>query len=690
MTTIVTRAGKGSALTHAEGDANFTNLNTDKAETSALAATDAALAAHLADAVDAHDASAISNVPAGNIAATTVQAAIDELDSEKQPLDATLTSLSSLGTTANKYPYTTGVDTWVEGDIDLAGRNILNGKGALVFDSKSSAVTYITANGIINNAQYLITSSDGGSFTGVTGASASTYADDSTSYCGTQFIPTGGNGSSALVRKQKGGVYADWFGASPSASAAANSIAIQEALDSLSNGGELDFGQEGTYQHDTGLTWVQTSTSATNPGITIKGLGRRTTIVQYTGTTGYGWTIKGTALDLTRAGLIEGVTIRDIGLKGATRAAANTESGVYVQAFNHFNLDNALISDYGQDGIHLDRLYYNLAPDAGIDDRGAFVHLKDSEISLCGRYDIVAGGINSATDYSIDHLVTENMHVTTAGNTAMKAYVNNWTDLQSLFYGDAIGVELYAQNTDILTQNVTMIGTRFEGGQSDCMLKVISCKNLVLINPFFAGHSGPLPVTQVKIATSASYNVGNVEFINPIFQQATTAINIDGTGGVTNVLVRDPTYSTITTEIANANSKPVQQIKGGAYERVTGGGAPIQLTGVAGVAISAKLSSDSNTCWYFDNSTKRHYMGNGTAVADVYFNRSALAPANGHAFSGPVAVSGTVVGMMAGSGTPEGAVTAPVGWLYLRTDGGASTTLYVKESGTGNTGWVAK
>lgn len=43
-----------------------------------------------------------------------------------------------------------------------------------------------------------------------------------------------------------------------------------------------------------------------------------------------------------------------------------------------------------------------------------------------------------------------------------------------------------------------------------------------------------------------------------------------------------------------------------------------------------------------------------------------------------------------GAGTPEGAVTAPIGSLYTRTDGGANTTLYVKESGTGNTGWVAK
>ena len=43
-----------------------------------------------------------------------------------------------------------------------------------------------------------------------------------------------------------------------------------------------------------------------------------------------------------------------------------------------------------------------------------------------------------------------------------------------------------------------------------------------------------------------------------------------------------------------------------------------------------------------------------------------------------------------GSGTPEAAVTAPIGTVYHRTDGGAATSTYVKESGSGNTGWVAK
>jgi len=47
----------------------------------------------------------------------------------------------------------------------------------------------------------------------------------------------------------------------------------------------------------------------------------------------------------------------------------------------------------------------------------------------------------------------------------------------------------------------------------------------------------------------------------------------------------------------------------------------------------------------------------------------------------------TGVEIHSGSGSPESAVSAPVGSLYLRSDGSAGTSFYVKESGTGNTGW---
>lgn len=43
-----------------------------------------------------------------------------------------------------------------------------------------------------------------------------------------------------------------------------------------------------------------------------------------------------------------------------------------------------------------------------------------------------------------------------------------------------------------------------------------------------------------------------------------------------------------------------------------------------------------------------------------------------------------------GSGTPEAVVSAAVGTVYSRTDGGAATSVYIKESGSGNTGWTPK
>ena len=55
-------------------------------------------------------------------------------------------------------------------------------------------------------------------------------------------------------------------------------------------------------------------------------------------------------------------------------------------------------------------------------------------------------------------------------------------------------------------------------------------------------------------------------------------------------------------------------------------------------------------------------------------------------------VKGSVFSLIEyGTGSPEGVVMGGLGDLYINTDGGASTTLYVKESGVDtNTGWVAK
>lgn len=43
-----------------------------------------------------------------------------------------------------------------------------------------------------------------------------------------------------------------------------------------------------------------------------------------------------------------------------------------------------------------------------------------------------------------------------------------------------------------------------------------------------------------------------------------------------------------------------------------------------------------------------------------------------------------------GAGDPNTQVTADVGAVFLRLNGGIGSTMYVKEVGSGNTGWAAK
>jgi hypothetical protein len=87
MATITTRSGKGSPLTNAEVDANFTNLNSDKVETSTISTFGASL-------IDDADAAAARTTLGLGTAATTDSTAYataaqgSTADSALQPGDA--------------------------------------------------------------------------------------------------------------------------------------------------------------------------------------------------------------------------------------------------------------------------------------------------------------------------------------------------------------------------------------------------------------------------------------------------------------------------------------------------------------------------------------------------------------------------------------------------------------------------
>jgi hypothetical protein len=109
-------------------------------------------------------------------------------------------------------------------------------------------------------------------------------------------------------------------------------------------------------------------------------------------------------------------------------------------------------------------------------------------------------------------------------------------------------------------------------------------------------------------------------------------------------------------------------------------------TGIAllqGGKLESQINNDANA--YF---SKASGYSSDTYV-NFYVNNALVGNIN---TTGTSTRYSTTAGVFFGSGTgsPEGVVTASVGALFTRTDGGAGTTLYVKETGTGNTGWAAK
>ena len=77
-------------------EAALDELDTEKASTGSVTTVQTNLTTHIDDATDAHDASAISYAGATGLAATDVEAALDELDSEKATPAQIATAIANL------------------------------------------------------------------------------------------------------------------------------------------------------------------------------------------------------------------------------------------------------------------------------------------------------------------------------------------------------------------------------------------------------------------------------------------------------------------------------------------------------------------------------------------------------------------------------------------------------------------
>jgi hypothetical protein len=131
------------------------------------------LQAHIVDPTDAHDASAISNVPAGTIAATDVQSAINELDGDIQAHitdavdahDASAISVTPSGNLGSTDVQSALVE--LQGDIDTINADIADDvEGPASATDEAIARFDGTTGKLIQNS--VITATDAGVMSGIT------------------------------------------------------------------------------------------------------------------------------------------------------------------------------------------------------------------------------------------------------------------------------------------------------------------------------------------------------------------------------------------------------------------------------------------------------------------------------------------------------------------------------------------
>jgi hypothetical protein len=99
---------------------------------------------------------------------------------------------------------------------------------------------------------------------------------------------------------------------------------------------------------------------------------------------------------------------------------------------------------------------------------------------------------------------------------------------------------------------------------------------------------------------------------------------------------------------------------------------------MTGFAATADTVSD--TTFRDDTSATTSLAINGRHVIGIDLSAASTAT--------PIKLAGAAI--LTGAGSPAGVVSCSTRCLFLRTDGGPNTTLYVNETGGGTTGWVAK
>lgn len=423
---------------------------------------------------------------------------------------------------------------------------------------------------------------------------------------------------------------------------AGNTVAFQAAIDVANVAGEHTGGWGGG-EVRVPPGWFRLDTLQWRIGVIIRGAGHRGTILDFSGATdaGHGLHASGGG-----ANYMHGAGLFDLQVREAPGHGifVDTDTGFGENAF----IDRVLVYNCGGDGLRF------------------------------------AAG--NSTPLHLGRVSTHNN-----GGAGLRCISENVTHIQVVYLaGDNNAESLMTVENLGPHTSVHVIGWKSERTSSDdqdpghpnIFVFKDAFGGFVRIGSgrytaFAPGHPPGNAVVRVDAASGGSLNL----VVDPLCADVTENLDEDYTYGIDNVITGR------TTTPAFLMRRPYSATRGTMYDR-TAADQPISVYQTAAHSLALLASEGRVRFGHPDDGVPV----DNVSVYEMWSQnvRALRVQSNG------LLMAGWFIQMFQGRiwatdvGTPEGNVEAPVGSLYTRQDGGAGTTLYVKESGTGNTGWVAK
>lgn len=244
------------------------------------------------------------------------------------------------------------------------------------------------------------------------------------------------------------------------------------------------------------------------------------------------------------------------------------------------------------------------------------------------------------------------------------------------FAGNTTRVNVYFDST-VYASSLSASNNIYNSTANTAILIGSTAGNCVLLNNSFPG----------LITTNVNDQSGTAIIVN----KDTTVANLyeiesqdNGAGGAPILgLLRRSASPAVNDSLANIRWRGMNTL-----------GAIVDYVSTRAIITDPTATSENSTYEIFTQvagvATKQLSLSGGAQLGSPTGGAKGTGSINAAGSSGLLLMANGGAGFYFNAGTPEGVITATVGSICMNTAGGALTSFYVKESGSGNTGWVAK